>query len=51
MMIPEPLEEFHLVPAQFVRGEQRAFVHAQTEQAPTLRIRQLVLLSLSIKII
>jgi hypothetical protein len=46
MMIPEPLEEFHLVPAQFVRGKKCTLVHAQTEQAPTLRIRQLVLLSL-----
>ncbi len=46
VMIPEPLEEFHLVSAQFVRGEEGALVHAQTEQAPTLRIRQHVLLSL-----
>ncbi len=48
-MVPEPLEEFHLVPAQLVRGEERTLVHAQTEQAPTLRIRQLVLLALSVK--
>jgi hypothetical protein len=30
----------------FVRGEECALVHAQPEQALTLRIRQLVLLSL-----
>jgi hypothetical protein len=30
----------------FVRGEEGTLVHAQTEQEPTLRIRQLVLLDL-----
>ncbi len=43
---PEPIEELDLVAAQLLLWEESALVHAQTEEAATLGVCQLVLLAL-----